>query len=312
MPRNTFSFVGHEAAEAELAAALKGRLHHAWLITGPEGVGKATLAFRAARVALGARTTGPRPLDVASKDPVARLIAAGSHPDFFLLERTLNERGRKRRDIPAEEARGLSSFFTLQSARGGMRVAVDAVDELNRYGANALLKVLEEPPPRALIMLICHAPGAAPATLRSRCRRLALRPLSQAQVAQVVDADEEVLRLAGGRPGRARALKQEAAFAHALSAALAKLDRQDARGLGTLAFVSGGDRDERLKLVLDAFGDWLRKAAAQGSAALPRAAACAHAYSALETLRAEAFDLDLDPTHAAARAAAIVSKAIRQ
>jgi DNA polymerase-3 subunit delta' len=274
-------------------------------------VGKATFAFRAARVALGARPTGPRPFDVASTDPVARLIAAGSHPDFFLLERTLNERGRKRRDIPAEEARGLSSFFTLQSAQGGMRVAiVDAVDELNRYGANALLKILEEPPPRALIMLICHAPGAAPATLRSRCRRLALRPLSQAEVAQVVEADEEVLRLAGGRPGRARALKREAAFAHALTAALAKLDRQDARGLGTLAFAGGGDRDERLKLVLDAFGDWLRNAAAQGGAALPSAAACAYAYSALETLRTEAFDLDLDPTHAAARAAAIVSKAV--
>jgi DNA polymerase-3 subunit delta' len=311
-PRDTYAMVGHEAAESELAEALaSGCMHHAWLITGPEGVGKTTLAFRVARAALKARITGPRLLDVSASDPVARRIAAGSHADFFLLERTLNERGKKRRDIPAEAARGLATFFTLQSAEAGMRVAIiDAVDDLNRFGANALLKILEEPPPHALIMLLCHAPGAAPATLRSRCRRLALRPLSNAEVAQIVDADEATLRLAAGRPGRAFAMKRDTGLAHAIAAALERLERQDGRGLAELAFMAGGDREERLKLVLDACEDWLRRAATKPDIPLGRAGALASAYARLEILRAEAFDLDLDPTHALARAAGIVSRAI--
>ncbi|MGE0829898.1 MAG: DNA polymerase III subunit delta' [Hyphomonadaceae bacterium] len=311
-PSATFSFVGHEAAEGELAAALGGaRLHHAWLICGPRGVGKATLAFRAARVALGAKRVGPRPLDVAPDDPIARQIAAGSHPDFFLVERGLNERGKRRRDISAEEARALPGFFSLASASGGMRVAiVDAVDDLNRFSANALLKILEEPPPRTLLMLVCHAPGAALATIRSRCRRLDLRALSEPEMGQVIEADAEIVRLAAGRPGRAAAFLAQGDLAGALSEALARLERQGGRSLLPIAMTRGGDAEERLALVLDAVEDWVRRAAARVDAPSSRAAAWAEAYSDLETLRGEADGLDMDPTHALARAALIVDRAL--
>ena len=185
-PRENLAFVGHEAAEAELAEALTGaRLHHAWLITGPKGIGKATLAYRFARRLLGAGHSGPRPFDVEPNDPIVRKIAAKSHPDLRVLRRALNERGdRYKRDISADDARAIGAFFSMKSASGGWRVAiVDAVDDLNRHAANALLKTLEEPPARAMLLLVCHSPGAALATIRSRCRRLALRPLSDEQVA---------------------------------------------------------------------------------------------------------------------------------
>jgi DNA polymerase-3 subunit delta' len=322
-PAENYACVGHDAAEAALAEALTGgRMHHAWLIAGPKGVGKATLAFRAARVALGARVIGPRPLDVEASDPIARRIAAGAHADFVLLERRLNERGKLRRDISAEEARAVSGFFALAPAEGGRRVAiVDAVDDLNRFAANALLKILEEPPDKSFLMLICHAPGAALATIRSRCRRLDLRPLSASQMAALVDADAETLRLAGGRPGRAHALmagaKGGAPLSHEIAAALQRLDKEGGRALLDMATARGGD--ERLALTLDAVEDWIRRAvsAAEGAPlgqdppriAKESAARWADAYAALEALRSEAEGLDLDPAQGLAEAALILDRA---
>lgn len=306
-PAETFVFVGHEAAEAEIAEAVaSGRFHHAWLISGPRGVGKATLAFRAARVALGAEAIGPRPLDVASDDNVAKLIAAQAHPDFFLLARGLNERGKLRREITAEEARGIGAFFALGSASGGLRVAIiDAVDDLNRHAANAILKTLEEPPPRTLLLLVCHAPGAILATIRSRCRRLNLRPLAVGEMAKVGAFDAATLALAAGRPGRALALQAEAGLARAILEALDALPKRGGAALMALAS-SGGDRNERLTLVIDALEDWLHAAAVRGDA---RAAAYAALYGELEELRAQAEGLDLDPGHALARAALLFDRA---
>jgi DNA polymerase-3 subunit delta' len=321
-PAETFRFVGHEAAEAALAEGLKGgRMHHAWLITGPKGVGKATLAFRAARVALGARITGPRPLDVDPHDPVARRIAANAHADFFLLERGLNERGKLRRDISAEEARKVGGFFALSSAVGGRRVAiVDAVDDLNRFGANAILKTLEEPPDKALLLLVCHAPGGVLATIRSRCRRLDLRPLSAEDMATVVEADAETLRLAAGRPGRAHALmsagKGAQTLSHTIQGALSRIGQEGGRPLLEMAAASGGE--ERLALTLDAVEDWIRRAAASAAGApLADASAIAkesaprwaEAYAALEALRREADELDMDPAQGLAEAALILDRA---
>src|SRR5262249_37234828 len=123
-PRETFCFVGHDDAENALADGLKSeRMHHAWLLAGPKGVGKASLAYRFARVALGAKAKGPRPLDVDPEDPIARRIAAMAHPDLFILRRGLNDRGKPRREIAVDEARGLGGFFALAPAEGGMRVA---------------------------------------------------------------------------------------------------------------------------------------------------------------------------------------------
>src|SRR6516164_3908795 len=179
-PREVFEQEGEEAAEAAFEAArARGRLHHAWLLTGPEGVGKATFAYRAARRLLGAPPDPGHGVLGASPDhPVSRQIIAHSHPDLFVLER-LGEDGKVRKVIPVDEARALSEFFAKSPATAPHRVAiVDAADDLNVNAANALLKTLEEPPSRGVLLLVGHSPGRLIATIRSRCRRLAFSPLS--------------------------------------------------------------------------------------------------------------------------------------
>lgn len=309
-PRETYSFVGHDMQEAALAEGLKsGRMHHAWLIAGAKGLGKATLAYRFARVALGATQAGPRPLDVDPEDAVARRVAAQSHPDLFVLRRGLNDRGRPRREIAVDDARALGHFFSLAPSEGGMRIAViDAVDDLNTNSANAILKTLEEPPARSVLLLVCHAPGAILPTIRSRCRRLALRPLSDAQVAEALGAqDDALVALAKGRPGRAIALK-----AQGLDVGAARLDRAQAsirRGeagpvLGALYDQLSGEPFERLAGVLELAEEWTRAAGVEEGGE-----PWAEAWSALETLRGEAEGLDMDPRHALARAVGILDRA---
>jgi DNA polymerase-3 subunit delta' len=313
-PRQTFAFVGHEAQEQALADALKGaRMHHAWMLAGAKGLGKATLAYRFARVALGARRTGPRALDVDPEDGVSRRIAALSHPDLFVLRRGFNERGRPRREITVDDARELGAFFSLAPSEGGMRVAIiDAVDDLNRNAANAILKTLEEPPARSVLLLVCHAPGAALATIRSRCRRLALRPLPDESVRAAMgkDADDAIVRLAKGRPGRAIALAAQGVGAAAaeLSGAQTAIARGEAGGvLAALYEQTSGEPFERLAAVLELAGEWTRAAGVEQGAEH-----WAEAWSALEALRSEAEGLDMDPRHALARAIAILERAAQQ
>jgi DNA polymerase-3 subunit delta' len=222
-PREVFDLQGQEAAEEAFEAArARGRLHHAWLLTGPEGVGKATFAYRAARRLLGA-PADPRHGVLGSDPahPTSRQVMARSHPDLLVLER-LGEDGKVRKVIPVDEARKLSEFFSKSPAMAAHRVViVDAVDDLNVNAANALLKTLEEPPARGVLLLVSHAPGRLLPTIRSRCRRLAFLPRPEAEVAAFVQAsadldDEQALRLArmsGGAPGRALAL----AAGHALA-----------------------------------------------------------------------------------------------
>lgn len=310
-PRQTFSYVGHEAQETALAEALSGaRMHHAWLITGAKGLGKATLAYRFARRALGAKPDGSRPLAANAEDPVARQVAALSHPDLFVLRRGLNDRGKPRREIAVDDARAMGGFFALAPAQGGMRVAIiDAVDDLNRNAANAILKTLEEPPPRAVLLLVCHAPGAVLPTIRSRCRRLALRALSDTDMRDVLggEAEEPLLRLAKGRPGRAIALRGQGldAAAGVLKQAEEAVRRGEARALlSTLYEKMSGEPFERLAGVLELAGEWARAAGVRD-----RTEAWAEAWSALETLRGEAEGLDMDPRHALARAVAIMERA---
>lgn len=309
-PRETFEFFGHDAEERAVAEALSGaRMHHAWLFAGPKGLGKATLAYRFARVALGAPRIGARPFDVDPEHPVSRRIAALSHPDLFVLRRGLNDRGKPRREITVDEARDLGHFFSLAPSEGGMRVAiVDAVDDLNRNAANAILKTLEEPPARSVLILVCHAPGAILPTIRSRCRRLALRPLSETQMRAVLkDADAQLLELAKGRPGRAIALK-----AQGIGVALAETGQartRIARGesaalLNNLFDTLSGESFEKLAGVMELAGEWARGLGVeQGSEQW------ADAWSAIETIRAEAEGLDMDPRHALARAASVLDRA---
>ncbi len=249
-PRETYDLAGHAAAEAELAESwAQGRMHHAWLIAGPKGVGKATLAWRMARRALGAAPDKARgALGADPDDPVCRRIEAQSHSDLMLIRRPWDDKGKKvRAEITVDEARRIDSLFGQSAGEGGWRVViVDSVDDMNTNAANALLKTLEEPPKRALLLLISHAPGRLLPTIRSRCRMLRLRPLAPPEMAQFAAGLETagtpaeaalVARLAGGAPGRAAALAAaDAASLHgeaaSLFAALPELDIPKAYRLG--------------------------------------------------------------------------------
>jgi DNA polymerase-3 subunit delta' len=213
--------VGHDQAEKTLLAAQQsGRLHHAWLMTGPRGIGKATLAWRFARFLLAGQDQGglfgggPENLDVSSDAPGRHLIDARSHPDLFHLRRSLNhDTGRIRAEIAVDDVRGLGEFMHMTPAMGKWRVAiVDSADEMNRNSANAVLKILEEPPPNAVLLIVSHAPGRLLPTIRSRCRRLALQPLSEDTVVKLLgdhapetnpEERRALARLAEGSIGRA-------------------------------------------------------------------------------------------------------------
>ena len=217
-PRENPSLVGHEAAQASLLDALASRrLHHAWLITGAEGVGKATLAYRFARRLLGG---GAASLGMPASDPVFRRVAAGTHADLLTVEREWDDKKKRmKKQIAAETVRGIPPFLHLTPAEGGWRVViVDGAEDVNAQSANALLKVLEEPPPRAVIILVCSASGRLLPTIRSRCRHLALAPLSPGEMGAVLadrlpelgEADRRALAgMAQGSPGRALVLAEE-------------------------------------------------------------------------------------------------------
>jgi len=215
-PRDRFDLQPSPEAEAAFEdARLRGRLHHAWLLCGPEGVGKATFAYRAARRLLGAMPDPSRGvLGARPDDPVSRLISAQSHPDLLVLER-LVENGKTKKSISVDQARDLPEFFSKSPSQAQARVAIiDAADDLNINAANALLKVLEEPPEHGVLLMVTHAPGRLLATIRSRCRRLAFPVWSQAALEQLVldrsDVDageaERIAAMAGGSPGAALAL----------------------------------------------------------------------------------------------------------
>ncbi len=183
-PRETFRLVGQEQALATASRAIRsGRPPQAWLIGGPPGVGKATLAYRIARYLLryGAKDAGPEDLAVAENDSVSVQIKAGAHPGLLVLKRGLNpDTGKLMTVLSVGEIRKLGNFFGLTSGAGGWRVAiVDTADDMNEAAANALLKLLEEPPPRSMLLLLAHAPARLLPTIRSRCQRLPLRPLDE-------------------------------------------------------------------------------------------------------------------------------------
>ena len=198
-PRFATRLVGHKAAEAEMLSAYRsGRLAHAWMISGGEGIGKATLAWRFARFVLANPDPNARlvqeaqDLDVDPARPAARLLAALAHPDFSLMRREWKLSPSPRRlgtDISVDNVRAAMQVFQMSAAFGGWRVSiVDSAEDLNRSSANALLKVIEEPPPRSLILIVSHRPGQAPPTIRSRCRRLKLDPLTENEIGEIAGA----------------------------------------------------------------------------------------------------------------------------
>ena len=210
---------GQDKAVAQFAAAWATRkLHHAWLLAGPKGVGKATFAHAAARRVL-ADAAGPQVdlpgIEAPDDHPIVKLVDAGSHPDFRWLQRLANDKGNLNRSIKVEQIRTLGEFMGMTAALSPWRVAViDSVDDLEGSGANALLKMLEEPPPNTLFFLVSHAPGRLLPTIRSRCRRLQFDLLDNDAMTSILeeqspglDAAERrrVAAMAFGSAGRALA-----------------------------------------------------------------------------------------------------------
>ena len=272
-PRETARLFGHGRAEQTLLDAIQSqRLHHAWLLKGPEGIGKATLAYRIARFMLseaGAEIADQSGLSVPDSDPSIARIAALSHPNLLVLRRPWQrDRGRLAQNITIGEVRRLRSFLGNTAASDGWRiVVVDRAEEMNANAANALLKALEEPPPRCLFLLISAAPGRLPVTIRSRCRPLKLEPLGPDVLQQAVrraleDAglpvpDEATfgrsLDLAGGSVGRALQLLSADGLAlyDQLYAAMVSLPNPDYGALHDLADQAGAVGDqERFELTL--------------------------------------------------------------
>jgi DNA polymerase III subunit delta' len=285
-PRATAAFHGHDEAEQALLEAYRGgRLPHAWLFSGPAGVGKATLAYRMARFVLAhpdpraRQVATAKSLAVDAEHPVARRIAAQGHGDLLVLERTINEKtGKLRQDIQVDDVRRSVTFFGSTPGEGGWRVAiVDSVDELNPAGANALLKVLEEPPRRALLLLVSHSAARVLPTIRSRCRLLALRPLAAEQVARAAataigrspnDADiAAAAAVAEGSVRRALALLDGDALdlRNRIMALLERLPAVDPRALHALGDRLYGVDAAPLAAFVDTVNAWLAARLAAGT-----------------------------------------------
>ncbi|MCT8974153.1 DNA polymerase III subunit delta' [Microbaculum marinisediminis] len=319
-PEAAACLIGHDDAEAALLSAYKsGRLHHAWLVDGPEGVGKATLAYRFARFLLGHPDHGEdavqaaRDLTVPADDPAARQIRARSHPDLIVLQRPRDEEGRATATvISVDQVRKVARFLSTTSATGGWRVViVDTADDFNRSSANALLKMLEEPPQRAVFLLLSGSPGRLLPTIRSRCRRLALKPLDTATVAEALriagvgqddDARATAAALCGGSLGKAMDLATQEAVEtiHAVNKLLADMPRHDPVAAQKLAEALGrrGAEDRyrmATSLLTDAIAGRMRKAARAG--AQPHVLApWAEVWEKVTQALAEAERLNLDRT----------------
>ncbi|MDP1670088.1 DNA polymerase III subunit delta' [Phaeovulum sp.] len=288
-PRETLRLYGQGRADGDfLGAFATGRLHHGWLITGPRGVGKATLAWRIARFLLSQADPGglfaappPASLDTPPDHPVIRRSIALAEPRLFLLRRGPNEKGTAlSADIRVDEVRRLKGFLQLSAVDGGRRVViVDAADELNVQAANALLKLLEEPPAAVTFLLIAHQPARLLPTIRSRCRELRAATLEPADMAAAlaqagieVQAPEALAALACGSVGAAmRITNLDGLDLYArlvgLMAAQPRFDRASALAFSDAA--AGAANAARFDLVLDLFDLFLTRLARTGVAGAP-------------------------------------------
>lgn len=292
-PRETPRLFGQSGAEADFLAAFNaGRLHHGWLLHGPRGVGKATLAWRIARFLLATPDAGdggmfgapppPETLDIAADHPVARRMLAGAEPGLASIIRSVNEKtGKMRADIVVDDVRRLNRFFGLSAADGGHRVViVDAADEMNVNAANALLKMLEEPPARTTILLVSHQPSRLLPTIRSRCRGLRLAPLNPSDMQTALaatgvdmpDNTEHLSALAGGSVGDALRLitlggLQIYGELMAILASLPRLDRPRALALAEAAAQRGAT--ERFDLLLNLIDIAMTRLARTGATGTP-------------------------------------------
>ncbi|QCK87466.1 DNA polymerase III subunit delta' [Phreatobacter aquaticus] len=316
-PRERFQLIGHHKAEQTLLDAYRGgRMHHAWLIGGPEGIGKATLAYRFARFVLANpdpnRIQAATDLSVATDNPVAARIIAGAHPDLLALRR-IAEAGKDKipQDISVGAMRAIVRFFGSTAGEGGWRIClVDSADEMNRSSANALLKLLEEPPARSLFLIVSHMPGRLLPTIRSRCRSLTLQTLSEAQILEGLQSFETVKVPANEAAMIARhcegSLRQalmlanggQAEFADALDAALARLPETDPIMLHALGDKLARRDDALFELFVRSVNDHMhRRLVAEASLGARRLAPLSEVWEKVEGVSAQvkAFNLERKP-----------------
>lgn len=280
-PRHTQRVLGQDAAIAEfLGSAQAGRLHHGWLLTGPRGTGKATLAWAMAKWLLS--DGDPQRIDTDAESPVVRRISALSEPRLNLVRRPIDEKtGRIRTEITVDEIRRLHSFFHMSAAEGGRRVAIiDAADEMNPSAANALLKQLEEPPRDATLILIAHQPGRLLPTIRSRCRELRLHPLDAGDMAHIlaglgIEGDgDKLAALAGGSAGEAVRLAAQDGLALyqrivRLFADYPRVDRRAAAALADTAAGRASADGDPFDLIVTLLDRFLTRAARTGLLGAP-------------------------------------------
>lgn len=321
-PRETLSLIGHEAQErAFLDAVTSGRMHHAWLLGGPEGIGKASFAYRAARFMLSAgdpRKRAGQKTDLAmpENDPATRRIMAQSHPDLHVLRRIPKPDGKSyTSNIPVDAVRRVIDRFSASAAEGGWRVCiVDSAEDMERSAANALLKLLEEPPPQALFLIVAHAPGRMLPTIRSRCRLLTFAPLGDASVIEAgslalermeAPFDGSALRraasLAEGSVRRALTYvdPETLALVEAVRARLDALPQIDAPALLALAEDVAGKAGERdFAVMIETVQGWISDHLHAHAAAQPaRLAPLAEVWEKLgqQAREVETYNLDRRP-----------------
>lgn len=310
-PRHAQNLIGHDAAERHLLEAYKsGRFHHSWLITGPQGVGKATLAYRLARYLLrypDHKTAPGNTLAVAADDIVTSQVSARSHPDLLVVQRGV-EKGKLKAGITVDASRKARDFFGKTAGAGGWRIAiVDVADEMNAAAANSLLKTLEEPPERSLFILLCHERGKLLPTIRSRCIELALQPLSPHDTATALELLPDGLgkpalshiAYANGRPGLALALAETGAGAiFDRFTKAAEAGRLDIKTRMTIAnALHGRGSDDRFNVFCALLDGWITSAAATAvrePAAQQRGHALADAHAAIGHSIRETNALNLD------------------
>lgn len=277
-PRQQFAFFGHQEGEGAFLEGLRsGRLHHAWLIGGAQGIGKATLAYRVARAVLDARTANDRSLvslDVPTGSPTARQVAALSHPNLAVLRRSPpTDKKAASTTIPVDAVRRALNMFGSTAADGGYRVCiVDCAEDLTISSANALLKVIEEPPPRSLFLIVSHAPQRVLPTIRSRCRRLLLRPLEDPDIRAAIvslgspwsditrDVVDQALRYGEGSVRRTLELldAEKVAFIDLVTKLLDGLPRTDTKQVLALGeALARRDADDNYELALETVQRWV-------------------------------------------------------
>jgi DNA polymerase-3 subunit delta' len=310
-PRRASALIGHEEAEAKLLRAHQsGKLHHAWLITGPRGIGKATLAYRFAKFLLHVPDPGRAReftgLHVAPETKASRFVTASAHPDLLVIERSVDTRNKRlKTEIAVDDAREAQNFFALTSGAGGFRIAiVDCADDLNTESANALLKIIEEPPRKSIFLIVCHQPGRLLRTIRSRCLLLPLDALGlegtlrvlNALPQEAIDGDSQALQqaaeLSRGSAGRALELVgSKGASAYTEFLKRAKLSPVAAAEIG--GKFGGRDAAEDYVIFCELLVDWIaHKAREAGLAGKGQALAAAHDEISASLRLADSLNLD--------------------